>query len=184
MLSVRVPGNSPQFDQALGWVVLHSAPGRELWTHSGQTGGYRATLALDPMQGRAVVALANTAAEPSTVDLGEHILIGSPFASTPPPPTEHTEISLPAAQLDQFVGRYAFGSATIIAITREGAVLRAQQEGVAGAPALPIFPEAPLAFFWKVMDAQIRFTADANGAVTGAELSRGGRLVTGKRISP
>ena len=36
MLSVRVPGNSPQFDQALGWVVLHSAPGRELWTHSGR----------------------------------------------------------------------------------------------------------------------------------------------------
>jgi hypothetical protein len=30
---------------------------------------------------------------------------------------------------------------------REGAVLSAQREGVAGAPALQIFPEAPLAFF-------------------------------------
>ena len=27
-------------------------------------------------------------------------------------------------------------------------MLRAQREGVAGAPALQIFPEAPLAFFW------------------------------------
>ena len=59
-----------------------------------------------------------------------------------------------------------------------------QREGVAGAPALQIFPEAPLAFFWKAVDAQIQFTTDANGAVTGAALSQGGQLLTGKRITP
>jgi serine-type D-Ala-D-Ala carboxypeptidase/endopeptidase len=102
MLSVRVPGESPQVDQALGWEVLRLALGHEVLLHAGQTGGYRAMLALEPMQGRAVVALANTAAEPSTVDLAFHILLGRPFAPTPavppapPPPTRHTEISLPA----------------------------------------------------------------------------------------
>lgn len=190
MLSVRIPGKDPQVDQALAWEVFHPAPGRELLRHSGQTGGFRAMLALEPRQGRAVVALANTAAEPSTVDLANHILLGRPVAPTPavppapPPPSQHTEISLPAAQLDRFVGRYDFGSNIIIAITREDAVLRAQREGVAGAPALQIFPEAPLAFFWKSVDAQIQFTTDANGAVTGAALAQGGQLLTGKRITP
>jgi serine-type D-Ala-D-Ala carboxypeptidase/endopeptidase len=190
MLSVRIPNKDPQVDQALGWEVLHLTPGRELVRHSGQTGGFRAMLALEPMQGRAVVALANTAAEPSTVDLVHHILIGRPVAPTPPvppappPPTQHAEISLPAEQLEKFVGRYDFDSRIIIAITREGAVLRAQREGVVGAQALQIFPKAPLAFFWKAVDAQIEFTTDANGAVTGAGLSQGGQLLTGKRITP
>lgn len=189
-LSVRIPGKDPQVDQALAWEVFHPAPGRALLRHSGQTGGYRAMLALDPKHGRAVVALANTAAEPSTVDLVHHILIGRPIAPTPavppapPPPTQHSEIALPAEQLEKVVGRYDFGSGIRIAITREGAVLRAQREGVAGASALQIFPEAPLALFWKAVDAQIRFVTDANGAVTGAELSQSGRLAAGKRITP
>ena len=59
-----------------------------------------------------------------------------------------------------------------------------QREGVTGAPALQIAPEAPLAFFWKAMDAQIRFTTDADGAVTGAELKQGGQSFTGKRVRP
>jgi D-alanyl-D-alanine-carboxypeptidase/D-alanyl-D-alanine-endopeptidase len=190
MLSVRTPSENPQVDQALGWGVLRLAPDRELLRHSGQTGGYRAMLALDPKQGRAAVALANTAVEPSTVDLVHHILLGRPVAPTtpvppaPPPPTQHTEISLPAEQLENFVGRYDFGSRIIIAVTREGTVLRAQREAMVGAQALQIFPKAPLAFFWKAVDAQIEFTIDANGAVTGAGLSQGGQLLTGKRILP
>ena len=136
------------------------------------------------------MVLANTAAEPSTVDLANHILLGRPIAATPavppppPPPARHTEISLSAEQLEKAVGRHDFGSGIMIAITRDGAVLRAQREGMAGAQALQIFPKAPLEFFWKALDAQIELTTDANGAVTGARLSQGGQLLTGKRITP
>jgi len=190
MLSVRIPSKDPQVLQGLAWEIFQAAPARELLRHSGQTGGFRAMLVLEPTKGRAVVALANTAAEPSTVDLALHVLTGRPVAPTPavppapPAPTQHIEIALPVTQLEKFVGRYDFGSRIIIVIRREGAILRAQREGVAGAPALQIFPEAPLAFFWKTLDAQIRFTTDTNGAVTGAELSQGGRLMPGKRITP
>jgi CubicO group peptidase (beta-lactamase class C family) len=190
MLSVRVPSNDPRVDQALGWQILHPAPGREVLQHSGQTGGYRAMLALEPIRGTAAIALSNSAVEPSTVDLVQHILLGRPAAPTPavppapPPPTQRTEISLSAEQLEKVVGRYDFGSSIIVAITREGTVLRAQRQGVAHAPALQIFPEAPLAFFRKAVDAQIQFTTDANGEMTGAELSQGGRLLTGKRTTP
>jgi serine-type D-Ala-D-Ala carboxypeptidase/endopeptidase len=158
--------------------------------HDGGTGGFRSVLALEPSKGRAVVALINSAAEPAAADLGLHILIGSPVEPTPPvppappPPTKRTEISLPAAELDRFVGRYDFGSGFVIAITREGGTLRAQRGGIAGAPALQIFAEGPLAFFWKEVDAQLRFTTDASGAVTGAEFAQGDLALTGKRMKP
>ena len=72
----------------------------------------------------------------------------------------------------------------MIAVTREGETLRVQREGIPGAPALPIFPEEPLAFFWKALDAQIRFTTDASGTVAGAELTQGGQSFTGRRVEP
>ena len=189
-LSVRVPGEAPQVDQALGWEVMHPTPGRELLAHFGETGGFRTALILEPAKSRAVVALSNSAAQPAPDDIALHILIGTPVAPTPPvppappPPTKHSEISLPASDLDKFVGRYDFGSGIVIAISRNGASLYAQREGIPGAPVLQIFPEAPLAFFWKAVDAQIRFATDASGVVTGAAFAQGSTKLTGKRSTP
>jgi CubicO group peptidase (beta-lactamase class C family) len=189
-LSVRAPGAHERVEQALGWVVLHPGPGRELLLHDGGTGGFRSVLALEPAKGRAAVALINSAVEPAATDLVLHILLGTPVAPTPlvppapPPPVKRTEIALPAVELERFVGRYGFDAGFVIAVTHEGGTLRVLREGVAGASALPIFPEAPLAFFWKAVDAQIRFTTDARGTVTGAVLMQGGQSFTGKRIKP
>lgn len=186
-LSVRAPGLHARAEQALGWIVMHPEPERELLLHDGGTGGFRSVLALEPAKARAAVALINSAVEPAATDLVLHILLGTPVAQTPPvppappPPVKRTEISLPAAELERFVGRYGFEAGFVIAVTHEGGTLRVLREGVAGASALPIFPEAPLAFFWKAVDAQIRFTTDASGAVTGAELTQGGQSFTGKR---
>jgi hypothetical protein len=182
-LSVRLPVAAHQIDQALGWQVTHGAPGGgELLLGDGRTGGYRATLGLEPAKGRAEVVLINSAG-PSPTDLGLHLLLGTgilpaaPVPPAPPPPTKHTEITLPAAELDKFVGRYDFGNGFVIAVTRDGATLRVLREGIPDAQALPIFPEAPLVFFWKAVDAQIRFTTDDGGAVTGAALA-------GTRVMP
>jgi hypothetical protein len=137
-----------------------------------------------------VVVLINSAAEPGVGDLGLNLLIGAPMAPTPPVPpappsrVKRTEITLPAAELGKFTGRYDFGSGFSIAVTLNGGVLRVQRENIPGAPALPIYPEAPLAFFWKVVDAQIRFTVDASGTVTGAVLNQDGQTFTGKRVEP
>jgi CubicO group peptidase (beta-lactamase class C family) len=187
-LSVRAPGPSPRAEQALGWVILHPSPGRELQLHDGGTGGFRTLIALEPAKSRAVVVLVNSAGEPSATDLGLHVLVGGtvqptpPVPPAPPPPVKHTEITLPPAELTKFTGRYAFDQGFEVAITLENGVLRVQRLGVPGAPALPIFPEAPLVFFWKAVDAQISFTVDASGAVTGAVIVQSGQTFTGKRV--
>ena len=67
-------------------------------------------------------------------------------------------------------------------LTRTYLYAQAQREGVPGARRLQILPEAPLAFFWKAMDAQLRFTTDASGEVTGAVLTQGRQMV-GRRVA-
>jgi hypothetical protein len=94
----------------------------------------------------------------------------------------HTEISLSVAELDRFVGHYELGNGFVIAIASDGAKLWWLRLDVPAAQPVSIFPEAPLAFFWKDIDQQMRFTVDANGAVTGAEVTQGRHFVTGRRV--
>src|SRR5690606_20217990 len=123
----------------------------------GGTGGFRTQLMIEPAAGRAVIALANSGAEPSAGDLASHVLIGSPVAPTPPVPpapprpVARTEVELSVAELDRVVGRYDFGDG-VLKITREGNVMRSSRAGV---PTLRIHPEGPLQFFFRAIDAQL-----------------------------
>jgi hypothetical protein len=100
----------------------------------------------------------------------------------PAPQTDHTEIALPVADLDKCVGRFDFGNGFVIAIASDGTTLWWLRLGISIAYPVRIFPEAPLAFFWKDIDQQIRFGTDAGGVVTGAEITQGGHVSTGKRV--
>lgn len=190
-LSVRTPGENAVTEQALGWLVRRP-PGRELLMHNGASYGFRSILVLEPAKGRAVVALVNSAAEPGPEDLAFNIIGRQAVAATPaippaPPPfVPRTAIALPLAELDKVVGRYDFGQGLVLTITRDGEYLyaQAQREGESGRPKQQIVPEAPLAFFWKAMDAQIRFTTDANGMVTGFSGVDRGRQMVGRRVAP
>lgn len=187
-LSVRTPSEN-RFEQALGWLV-RPLLGRELLMHNGQMAGFSSILILEPAKRRAVVALVNSAAEPGPEDLAFNIVGGQqvqptpPVPPAPPPFVPRTEISLPVTELERFAGRYDFGPGFVLAITRIGGYLYAQREGVPGALRLQIVPEAPLAFFWRRIDAQIRFTADDRGMVTGAVATQQGQPMVGRRLAP
>lgn len=184
-LSVRRDMGNARNEQALGWLALHPEPGREVLMHNGGTGGYRSALLLEPAKDTAIVALANSGAEPSTTDIAMHLLVGSRIAPTPAvaePPVipARTEVELPVEELDRVVGRYDFGDGVNI-IKREGGQLVSIREGV---PTLPIFPEAPLRFFFKAINAQLRFTIDDAGGVDGVVFTMPGMERTAKKIAP
>jgi len=90
------------------------------------------------------------------------------------------EVELPVAELDRVVGSYDFGDGVSV-ITREGGRLLS---GRAGVQTLPIYPEAPLQFFFKAIDAQYRFTTDAAGNVDGVVFTMPGIERTAKKIEP
>jgi CubicO group peptidase (beta-lactamase class C family) len=175
---------NPQVQMALGWSIL-DAPGGEVATKDGGTGGFRSDMALQPATGRAVVVLTNSAVEPSASDIALHALIGSPVADArpvppaPPRPSHRGEVALTSAQLDRVVGTYQLSPALQIVVRRDHDHLTAQ---VTGQPAVQIYAESPLSFFWKVVDAQIRFVA-RDDAVTGAIFQQNGATIEAKKVA-
>ena len=153
-------GEADKQQTALGWMVGHP-PSGEIVFHGGGTGGFRSFMALQPEKNRAVVGLTNSAIEPSAQDIALHAIMGAPVAEAgpvpeaPPAAAPRQEVPLTAAQLDHVAGTYQLTPQIQIAVRREDERLMAQ---LTGQPPFPIFPEAPLSFFWKVVDAQIRFT--------------------------
>jgi serine-type D-Ala-D-Ala carboxypeptidase/endopeptidase len=190
VLATRAPGSSPQTEQGLGWVLLHPEPAREILLHDGGTGGYRTVIAIEPAKRRAAIALANTSIEPAPADIALRVLTGSPVAPTPPVPpapppvAARTEISLPAAELDRFVGRFDFGTGVTFVFTRDGDRLLAQRQGLITGPVLQIYPETPLKFFWRIVNAEVTFVADADGKINAAQFKQDTYSAPGKRVEP
>jgi CubicO group peptidase (beta-lactamase class C family) len=177
-------GGPPGTGVGLAWQI--SAPrghGRVLM-HDGGTGGFRTVMLLEPDKKQAVLVLANAAIEPSVGDLAAHALLGAmvqPAGAVPLAPVVRTAVTLPPAELDRVVGRYALSDTVTITVARAGAGLTTQ---LTGQQAFPLFAEAPLHFFLRVVDAQLRFTAGADGAVSEVVLIQNGRELPAKKVGP
>ncbi len=82
-----------------------------------------------------------------------------------------SEISLDPALMDPLVGHYLLEGGSVVTISRDGDQGFLQ---ISGQPPVPMYPESPQAFFLKIQPAQITFTTDGAGAVTGLVLHQSG----------
>jgi len=89
------------------------------------------------------------------------------------------EISVDAATMDRYVGKYRVGSSSILAITRDGSQLSAQ---ITGQPKLPIYAETPTRFFWRAVDARVTFAVGDTSSATSATIHQFGRDITASRL--
>lgn len=96
-------------------------------------------------------------------------------AEAPQPPRE---ISIPAAQMTEFVGEYELAPDFSIVITTQDGKLFGQ---ATGQPAFEMFAEAKDKFFLKVVDARIEFQRGPDGKVNQLTLYQNGRVMPGKR---
>jgi serine-type D-Ala-D-Ala carboxypeptidase/endopeptidase len=106
----------------MAW-LLGTAGGRQLVSHAGATGGYRASLVMEPATRRAVVLLADSA-QPESFDPLALQLLGLPV----PPQRPRLPQPLTDAQARALEGRYLLGSLPV-RVYREGDRLMAQAEG-------------------------------------------------------
>ncbi len=81
--------------------------------------------------------------------------------------------------LESYVGEYQFSSRYSIVVTMERGRLWLQATGQGKSP---IFAESEVKFFSKVTNAQVTFTKDETGTVTGMTLHQNGRDREGRRI--
>lgn len=96
------------------------------------------------------------------------------------PPKSRIAIVLPATALAQFVGAYEVtpGWEFIVAIRDGVLTIRSSMGGAAA----PLLPESPVDFFVNEADAQITFSRDAGGAVTGLVLHQYGRHRQARKV--
>lgn len=81
--------------------------------------------------------------------------------------------------LQSYVGRYQISPEFSIYITRSGHRLMSQATGQA---AYEIFAKSPEEFYYKVVEAQIKFIKQQDGRVKGLVLYQAGREIEGKKI--
>lgn len=81
---------------------------------------------------------------------------------------------------DAYVGEYEIENVGKVTVTKEDDRLYAQ---LTGQPKVELFPRSETEFFLKVVQADIIFTKDKDGRVTGLTLKQSGVSMTGKKVN-
>jgi CubicO group peptidase (beta-lactamase class C family) len=166
---------------ALGWFV-ENRDGVSIIYHAGGTGGYLSFIGYDPEARTGVVVLSNAGIGAGIDDIAFHLLSpGSPLldAKALVPAKERKEVAVDAKTLERYVGRYEFPSGQLASISRVDGRLHLQGVGDAR---IIFYPETDQDFFAKLIDAQMSFTKNAQGAITGMIYSRSGENLRVKRV--
>ena len=96
------------------------------------------------------------------------------------PPKPRTAIDLPANAIAPYVGVYELGPGLQLDVTMRDGALYAKS--TTGGDALRLWPESARDFFVKEVDAQVSFTRDSSGTVTGLVLHQFGRDRPAKKM--
>ncbi|MDV3457890.1 serine hydrolase [Sphingomonas sp. HF-S4] len=162
-------------DYGLGLFIAKTNGGTVI-NHGGGIEGFNTWLGYDPDRKLTVVVLGNlNGAAPNrlgnslmTLARGETVTLA----------TERQTIAVPIEKLREYEGVYELSPTFAFTMKVENGKLMTQ---ATGQQALELFAEKPDQFFLKVVDAQVRFSRDAAGKVTGLVLHQNGRDMPAKR---
>jgi CubicO group peptidase (beta-lactamase class C family) len=156
-------------DYALG-VSVQTTSGRKAIQHGGGIEGFNTFLAYYPDTGVTVAVLANINGEaPTQMALKLATLAHGGVVQLT---SERKEIKLPLGTLLKYVGTYEVAPGVNMLMRLVGDHLTTQ---LTGQQQIPVYAESETKFFLKVVDAQVEFFTDANGAVTHAVMYQNGR---------
>ena len=96
------------------------------------------------------------------------------------PQRPRTAIDLPASALQAYAGVYEFAPGWELRVTTQNGALYGVSS-LGGTPAR-LWPESPTEFFLKETDAQVTFTRDASGSITGLVAHQFGRNRAARKI--
>ena len=156
-------------DYGCGLFIANTGGHQEI-SHGGGIEGFNTDLAYYPTEQMTIIVLANLngsapdeiAKQLAAVMHGGKVVLAS----------ERNEIKLPVEDLKSYVGVYEVTPTVNMVITLNGDHLETQ---LGPQPKVPIYAESPTNFFLKVVDAQLEFSKDASGSVTGVTLHQNGQ---------
>jgi CubicO group peptidase (beta-lactamase class C family) len=162
-------------DYAFGLQVA-TAGGRKVFEHGGGIAGFSTELAYYPDDKLTVVALGNLSGQaPGEIARKLAAVVHGETVELQP---EHKEIKVARQILEQYVGVYALRPGLEVTFSMEGDQMMTQ---MTGQPKFPVFAESETRFFLKLVDAQVEFVKNAQGAVTRVLIHQAGRDATALR---
>ena len=178
-ISVRRSAGAPDMEIAYAWHIQTKDGSSIIW-HNGGTGGYRSYMGYDPKARVGVVVLANISTQAGEDDIGRHLLNASYPLLKVEAPAEHQQITLDNKIFDRYVGQYQLGPNAVMTMSRDGDRFYTQ---LTGQPKFEVFAESERKFFLKVVDAQLTFDVDAQGAANQVTLHQHGRDIAAIRMN-
>ena len=154
---------------AHGVMALTNDAGGYYW-HSGGIQGFNAWLGYDTQRKTSVAVLANLNGGAAS-KLGSQLMTLAQ-GGTITLASERSETAIAADDMAELEGTYALAPTFKITVFVEDGKLMTQATGQG---AFELFREEGDKYFLKVVDAQVHFTRDASGAVTGLTLFQGGQ---------
>ena len=164
-------GQSPAL--GLGWHI--SSDGKTRW-HNGQTGGFHSMLRINADNETAVIILANTAYDVD--DLGRDIMDLLAGEDVKPKPFEKP-IEVSEKVMQRYVGKYQLVPTFIFTVSIKDKKLMV---GVTNQATHQVYPRSETEWFYKVVDATLKFQVDKNGKCNSLQLLQNGKTQTAKRI--
>lgn len=159
-----------------GWVRTDEFNVPIYW-HNGGTNGFHSFLGIRRDTQTGIVVLSNTVN--FIDDIGFHLLENQYPLTEIDAPKVREAVQLDKQVLRDYVGDYQLTPEISIQISLEGGRLLAR---LTGQPAQPLFPETESEFFFKVVDAQLKFMRDKAGHIIQLKLLQMGTVHTAERI--
>ena len=154
-----------------------SLNGKELIWHNGGIHGFLSQLVYFPGSNSSVILLSNYMQ--SNLDDLARALSMLLHGEKPALPKVRTEIQLPLEVLQQYTGTYELFPGFSITVSLEGNNLVAK---ATGQETFRLFAEKEDFFFYKAVDAQVRFVKGADGKISHLILYQNGQEVKGQKI--
>lgn len=156
-----------------GWVI-NDMRGAEEIAHGGGLHGFISYLSRYPADNISIITLTNTLPtmeqlDPNQVanEIAEYLL----WEKLSPQESYSSDFTLDTNIINDYVGRYDYGNSMILVVTTENNQLFAQ---MSGQPKFELFPSEEDEFFWKAVEAKIKFVRDETGIITHGIHTQGG----------
>ena len=165
--------NGSQHGYGYGWMIMKAKPAGHIITHTGGWPGYATLIEKHPDHGKTIIVLSNHDQSGVVFKKIKDILYN--ITETAP-----KEIKLESGKLADYAGTYELAPDFKITITAKDDKLFAQATGQGE---YEVFAEKEDLFFYKVVEAKIKFNRNEKNEIISLTLLQEGQEIPGKKIN-
>jgi CubicO group peptidase (beta-lactamase class C family) len=169
-------GEKPAMNYGYG-LVMGKYRGQDIIEHGGGLHGFITQLSYYPKQKLSIVMFSNSM-NPE-VNFNPNKIAEAYLWNEMDKQASYTVVSVKPENLKLYTGRYDFMNSAVMQITTEENKLYAQ---LTGQPKFEIFPSSENEFFWKVVEARVKFVKNEKGEVSHALFTQNGQEISMKKL--